>query len=52
MLDDQQKGQYERDGWAVCPDFLSSKEITELVGEIETTCQGSVLANHDKHGSK
>jgi phytanoyl-CoA hydroxylase len=48
MLDGQQTRQYMRDGWTVCPDFLSNEEVSEFLSDVESICQGSTLENHDK----
>jgi phytanoyl-CoA hydroxylase len=48
MLDGHQVKQYERDGWAVCPGFLSNQEVSEFLSDIESICQGNTREKHDK----
>ena len=40
--------EYNEDGYAVCPNFLTSDEVTQLLAETEKIISGNTLANHDK----
>lgn len=46
-LTESQVAQYERDGFTVCPDFLSSDNLAAMSAEIDTISQGHTLADHD-----
>lgn len=48
MFDGQQTRQYDRDGWTVFPNLLSSEEVSAFLSDMENICQGSTLENHDK----
>ena len=40
--------EYNEDGYTVCPNFLTSDEVTQLLAETEKIISGNTLANHDK----
>ena len=49
MLDAQQIEQFQRDGWTVVPDFLSRKEVSAFLEDMDNISRGSTLQNHDKN---
>jgi phytanoyl-CoA hydroxylase len=48
VLEHYQTEQYKKDGWTVCPDFLSNEEVSEFLNEIKKISKGNTLQNHDK----
>ena len=47
MLKDTQITEYYQDGYTVCPNFLTSEEVAQLLAEIKKIISGNTLANHD-----
>ena len=47
MLNDTQITKYHQDGYTVCPNFLTSDEVAQLLAETEKIISGNTLANHD-----
>ena len=48
MLNNTQITEYHQDGYTVCPNFLTSEEVAQLLAETEKIISGNTLANHDK----
>lgn len=48
MLTAEQIAHYQREGYVVCPDFLSSETLTVFYAEIARISSGNTLASHDK----
>ena len=49
MLSNTQITEYHQAGYAVCPNFLTSDEVTQLSAETERISSGNTLASHDKN---
>ncbi len=49
MLSSRQLEQYQSDGYALQPNFLSKAQVASLLNEVETLCAGHTLAEHDKN---
>lgn len=47
MLNNTQITEYHQDGYTVCPNFLTSEEVAQLLAETEKIIGGNTLANHD-----
>ena len=47
MLTSDQVAQFQRDGFAVSPGFLTSERVRRILAEVETICDGNTLADHD-----
>lgn len=48
MFTDEQVRQYRRDGYVVCPGFLSRQEVDAFLADMEGITAGNTLARHDK----
>jgi hypothetical protein len=48
MLAKEQIAQYQRDGYAVFPGFLTTEEVAALLSDVESICAGNTVAKHDE----
>ena len=48
MLNNTQITEYHQDGYTVCPNFLTSDEVAQLLAETEKIISGNTLVDHDK----
>lgn len=48
MFSPQQLEHYRREGYVVCPEFLSKAEVAELCADMNAIAAGNTLAAHDK----
>ena len=49
MLTNAQVTEYHQDGYTVCPNFLTSDEVAQLLAETEQIISGNTFANHDNN---
>ena len=48
MLTTEQIDQYQLEGYTLFAEFLNSREVGELLSDVESICAGNTLARHDK----
>ena len=49
MLTNAQVTEYHQDRYTVCPNFLTSDEVAQLLAETEQIISGNTFANHDNN---
>ena len=47
MITESQIAQYHRDGYTMCPEFLTRDEVEIFLNKIDSICAGQTLADHD-----